>query len=144
MRPFRAGLHRKVLPILGTCAHPEQVRTFLLERSRVTSCINANERAYHVLYQVISGKSHTDALPVESFRYLSFSGCTTIDGVDDAKEFADLNKAMISVGMDAQEVRAQCHAQVDSHLYGHRVVLVRLAPCGGSECQHSALATLHL
>ena len=33
------------------------MRTFLLERSRVTSTLNANERSYHTMYQLVCGKT---------------------------------------------------------------------------------------
>ena len=78
------------------------LRTFLLERSRVTSTNSANERAYHIMYQVVIGTPLV-GLPVEKVNYLSMSGCTTIDGVDDKKEFDDVSKAMTTVGMSADD-----------------------------------------
>jgi outer membrane biosynthesis protein TonB len=36
-----------------------EIRTFLLERSRVVSASNAGERAYHIMYQVRHSKSRS-------------------------------------------------------------------------------------
>eukprot|EP00966_Prymnesium_polylepis_P016426 378710-Prymnesium_polylepis.1 len=80
-----------------------QVRTFLLERSRVTSTLNANERSYHVMYQLVRGGTpHADG-PAESHYYLSLSGCTEVAGMDDAAEFSDVHKALVSVGYSEEE-----------------------------------------
>ena len=79
-----------------------EIRTFLLERSRVTSTNSANERAYHIMYQVVVGTPLV-GLPVDKVNYLSMSGCTTIDGVDDKKEFDDVSKAMGTVGMSSDD-----------------------------------------
>jgi myosin heavy subunit len=38
----------------------------------------------------------------ESFAYLKQSGCTSIEGVDDAAEFGHVKHAMAAVGIDAQ------------------------------------------
>ena len=77
-----------------------QVRTFLLERSRVTSTSKARERSYHVLYELCAGKTPwTGGLPPEAFNYLSLSGTTTIDGHDDAEEYNILAKSLLSVGI---------------------------------------------
>ena len=75
-----------------------QVRTFLLERSRVTAANNEGERAYHVLYQIVTDGKHIQPTEPAQHRYMSFSGCTTIDGVDDKEEFSDTNKALSSIG----------------------------------------------
>ena len=58
-----------------------EIRTFLLERSRVTQTGKANERSYHVLYQVVKGSPHCPE-GIDKYRYLAMSGCTEIDGVN--------------------------------------------------------------
>ena len=80
-----------------------EIRTFLLERSRVTQTGKANERSYHVLYQVVKGSPHCPE-GIDKYRYLAMSGCTEIDGVDDVKEFAELNTAMKSVGLPEPDI----------------------------------------
>ena len=42
-------------------------------------------------------------MPVDKVKYLSMSGCTTIDGVDDLKEFEEVSKAMLTVGLSADD-----------------------------------------
>ncbi len=80
-----------------------EVRTFLLERSRVTGTSKAKERSYHVLYQLVSAKTAHANEPITAYRYLSMSGCTSIEGIDDAADHADVSKAMLSVGIRPDE-----------------------------------------
>jgi myosin-5 len=76
-----------------------QVRTFLLERSRVTSTSKANERSYHILYMLVAGKTPHAPEAVDKYRYLSMSGCTTVPTWDDIKEFHTVKKSLLSVGL---------------------------------------------
>ena len=39
----------------------------------------------------------------DTFRYLSSSGCTQVDGLDDALEYAEMEAAMTSVGVSPEE-----------------------------------------
>lgn len=82
-----------------------EVRTFLLERSRVTATTAANERSYHVLYQLVSAGKHCD-LPASGFAYLAKSGCSSIAGLDDRADFARLSQALKSLDLspDAIEI----------------------------------------
>jgi myosin heavy subunit len=80
-----------------------EIRTFLLERSRVTSTSAAKERSYHVLFQVLAGGG-VPGLSVEGCRYLTMSGTATIDGVDDRRDFGELTRALRAVGLGAEEV----------------------------------------
>ncbi|KAL1511060.1 hypothetical protein AB1Y20_005884 [Prymnesium parvum] len=82
-----------------------QVRTFLLERSRVTSTLNANERSYHVLYQLVRGGTAYTQGKAESFYYLNLSGCTEVVGMDDAADFVEVHKSLVSVGYLEAEVQ---------------------------------------
>jgi len=84
-----------------------EIRTFLLERSRVVSASNAGERAYHIMYQVCAAKAAGCTLGVEGCRYLGLSGTTTIEGVDDEAEFGAVHRAMGTVGVaedDANQI----------------------------------------
>ena len=82
-----------------------QVRTFLLERSRVTAASNAGERSYHVLYQLVCDGTYIQPSEPTAHRYLSMSGCVSIDGVDDVKEFQENNHALRSVGLSDSDVK---------------------------------------
>ena len=82
-----------------------QVRTFLLERSRVTSTSKAKERSYHVMYELCAGKTaHTHGKPPDSFYYLSLSGQLDCPRHDDAEEFGNTSNALLSVGLSASEL----------------------------------------
>lgn len=83
-----------------------QVRVFLLERSRVTAASNAGERAYHAFYQIVCDGTYIQPTQPEAHRYLSLSGCTTIDGIDDVKDFKECNEAFTSVGVSKSDVDA--------------------------------------
>ncbi len=72
---------------------------------------NTTTKQYHIFYQLCSGLSAAqkqkyklkDAL---SYEYLSQSGNVTIDDVDDAAEFADMNQAFTTIGFSPAEVVA--------------------------------------
>mmetsp|Transcript_33071 Transcript_33071/g.93600 ORF Transcript_33071/g.93600 Transcript_33071/m.93600 type:complete len:1272 (+) Transcript_33071:218-4033(+) len=88
-----------------------RISTYLLEKSRVVKQ-GEGERSYHIFYQLVAGASEEERkawhLPddPEDFQYLSSSGCSIIDGVDDEAEFSDMKAAMDKVGINAEEQAA--------------------------------------
>ena len=75
-----------------------QVSNFLLEKSRVCRQ-QGGERNYHIFYQLLAGASEElrerlrlPTLEEEEkagrFYYLAQSGCTRVEGMDDAEDFA--------------------------------------------------------
>lgn len=82
---------------------------YLLEKSRIVSQ-GLGERNFHVFYQLCSGASELlrEALylgprsEMHNFRYLVQGGCTEQNGVDDAEEFADTQRAMSMLGLEEE------------------------------------------
>ncbi|KAF7836776.1 myosin-2-like isoform X1 [Senna tora] len=78
-----------------------KIQTFSFEQSRVVQLING-ERSYHIFYQLCAGslpdlKERLNLRGVSEYKYLNQSDCMTIDGVDDAKIFHKLMKALNDV-----------------------------------------------
>ncbi|MED6146625.1 hypothetical protein PIB30_036213 [Stylosanthes scabra] len=75
-----------------------KVQTFLLEKSRVVQ-LASSERSYHIFYQLCAGssfglKERLNLRAASYYKYLNQSECLMIDGIDDAKKFHQLMKAL--------------------------------------------------
>ncbi|XP_027929461.1 myosin-2-like isoform X2 [Vigna unguiculata] len=84
-----------------------KVQTFLLEKSRVVQ-LTLGERSYHIFYQLCAGsssklKERLNLRTASEYKYLKQSDCTTIDGVDDAKNFKRLMKALDVIRMSKED-----------------------------------------
>eukprot|EP01088_Endostelium_zonatum_P019699 TRINITY_DN6943_c0_g1_i2.p1 TRINITY_DN6943_c0_g1~~TRINITY_DN6943_c0_g1_i2.p1 ORF type:complete len:479 (+),score=136.92 TRINITY_DN6943_c0_g1_i2:27-1439(+) len=88
------------------------ISTFLLEKTRV-AFQGKDERNFHIFYQMCAGvdSSTKEELGLGDdltyFYYLAQSGCTKVDGVDDAKDFQEVKDSMRTVGIadsDAHEI----------------------------------------
>lgn len=93
------------------------IRTFLLERSRVTQ-VSVGERSFHVLYQLLAANkasvrsaTRLESVDAKSCRVLASSQCLTIAGVSDSERFTDLDVALTKIGL-AEETREALYAMV--------------------------------
>lgn len=89
----------------------------MLEKSRVVAT-EEGERSYHAFYQLCAGADSSlresahlgsAANAATGFEYLTLGGCTRVNGVDDAKEYATTCKALegillSSVGLEQTEI----------------------------------------
>ncbi|KAJ8606057.1 hypothetical protein MRB53_041212 [Persea americana] len=80
-----------------------RIRTYLLERSRLVFQ-PLKERNYHIFYQLVAGANEAEReelglSAVEHLDYLNQGGAPRIDGVDDAKDFADTRASLQRLGV---------------------------------------------
>ncbi|KAK4285989.1 hypothetical protein QN277_002610 [Acacia crassicarpa] len=78
-----------------------KIQTFLLEKSRVVQ-LASGERSYHIFYQLCAGsspdlKERLNLKAASEYKYLNQSDCMAIDGINDAKNFHKLMKALDDV-----------------------------------------------
>lgn len=84
------------------------ITTFLLEKTRV-AFQGKGERSFHIFYQLFSGadpqwrEEFGLGNDIGYFHYLSQSGCTTVEGVDDRADFDVVRQSMRTVGISDQE-----------------------------------------
>ncbi len=90
-----------------------QITNYLLEKSRIVYQ-SANERSFHLFYQLIKGapeavraKYHLEG-GVQAFACLNLSGsnCFDVEDIDDVEEFEATRKAMTVTGFGSREQEA--------------------------------------
>lgn len=83
-----------------------KIVNYLLEKSRVVFQIQ-NERNYHIFYQLCAGVEGMDHLKlgdVSEFNYLNQSGCTTIPGVDDVRDYGETCNSLQKLDFTINEI----------------------------------------
>lgn len=103
----RFGKYLEILFDKETLIIGARIRTYLLERSRLVFQ-PLSERNYHIFYQLLAGMSEDDKATLgltvaEDYKYTNQGSSTQIEGVDDAKEFADTRSALSLIGIDESQ-----------------------------------------
>ena len=95
---------------------------YLLEKSRIPWQAQ-QERNYHAFYQVIAGgevdlamKKALKLKDAEEFHYMNQSGVTTVDSINDEKDFMEMSGAMDVLNMTKDE-KEQCFRLVAGVLH---------------------------
>lgn len=83
------------------------ITNYLLEKQRVVGQIR-NERNFHIFYQFTKGASENyrqmfGVQKPEQYIYTSASGCTSVETIDDLKDYQETLKAMQIIGLSQEE-----------------------------------------
>lgn len=100
-----------------------EIINYLLEKSRVVTQ-STMERNYHIFYQLIAGadsatKKRLHLRPPSEYNYLNQSGCSVIDGVNDADEFREVLQAMNTLQFSSSTVESMLKAIAGILLLGN-------------------------
>lgn len=98
---FEIHFNKEGSPCGGT------ITNYLLEKSRVVFQ-TVGERCFHIFYDLLSGASNDEATAwslyqPKDFLYLSQSQTFTVDGVNDAEDYAAVRNAMNVINFSEQE-----------------------------------------
>ena len=88
---------------IGGC----QIENYLLEKSRVVMQLEG-ERNFHIFYMLcvapsVSVRSALFLEKPQEYNYLNQSGCTVVDGMDDVREFEDVESALEKLNFTEDE-----------------------------------------
>ncbi|VDC05805.1 unnamed protein product [Peniophora sp. CBMAI 1063] len=110
LRNNNSSRHGKYLEIMfNTQGEPigAQITNYLLEKARVVGQVQ-DERNFHIFYQFAAGatpeqREYFGIKGPEDYAYTANSGCLTVDGIDDVKDFSETLQAMAVIGLSGEE-----------------------------------------
>ncbi|SCW00690.1 LAFE_0C09802g1_1 [Lachancea fermentati] len=110
LRNNNSSRHGKYLEIRFNAQYEPcagNITNYLLEKQRVVSQIKG-ERNFHIFYQFTKAASDNyrqtfGVQKPEQYIYTSMSGCTSVDTIDDLKDYQATLKAMEVIGITQQE-----------------------------------------
>ncbi|QPG77001.1 myosin I [Brettanomyces nanus] len=110
LRNDNSSRHGKYLEIQFSKAFEPvsaNITNYLLEKQRVVGQIK-DERNFHIFYQFTKGASDKfrqsfGVQQPEQYLYTSASGCTSVDSIDDLRDFRETLKAMEIIGITQDE-----------------------------------------
>lgn len=110
LRNDNSSRHGKYLQILfNKSSEPvgAHITNYLLEKNRVVGQLKG-ERNFHIFYQYCKGapQRYREMYGIqtpETYLYTSLSQCTSVDGVDDVKDFEQTIRVMGTIGLSQQE-----------------------------------------
>ena len=103
----RFGKYMQVYFDVGSRIVSCDIKNYLLESSRLV-IQSEGERSFHIFYQLCAGLSMEQRQKLQldrpaTYSYTNQSGCISIDGMDDGKEFEDVQSAMNNLGFQPAE-----------------------------------------
>jgi myosin heavy subunit len=124
-----------------------EVVNYLLEKSRVVTQ-SSGERNYHIFYQLLSGADDSftrrcGLASPDQYAYLNQCGCYTIEEVDDAKDFCEVQEAMQTLQF-SDDLQTQMLQIIAAILHMGNITFIQGHTEGSSQVDSNSSASVEL